>query len=163
MDVIKKKLQMLKEERDTAVEKAEEAERLRKETEAQLEAAEQDITRLNNKVSLLEGDLEQAEDRAADCDTKLKAEEAEKEELLRTNRTLSTQITEMEGEQGEEVIIKLRADLKQAEGGIDELTQANQSMRHQIDQLEGDLEKAEENYEKAKQELEATLSELGDL
>jgi cell division protein FtsB len=41
------------------------------------------------------------------------------------------------GEQGEEVIIKLRADLKQAEGGIDELTQANQSMRHQIDQLEG--------------------------
>ena len=41
------------------------------------------------------------------------------------------------GEQGEEVIIELRAALKQAEGEIDELKQANQSMRHQTDQLEG--------------------------
>ena len=54
------------------------------------------MSSLQNKVRLLEEDLDQAEDRASESSTKLKEAEAHVEDLERTNKQLQRQIDTLE-------------------------------------------------------------------
>ncbi|CAI8016467.1 hypothetical protein GBAR_LOCUS10100 [Geodia barretti] len=108
-------------------------------------------------MKLLESDLDLAEERATDSTAKLKDAETRVEELERENKGLRKEIERIEGS------TNLTQKVKDLEAQSEEAQQRMRTLERQVDQLEADLEQAEDNYEKAKKELETTLAELGDL
>jgi septal ring factor EnvC (AmiA/AmiB activator) len=121
METIRKKLAVLKEEKEGAIERAEEEEQRRKEAEAKCEQVEQDLASQMNKVKLLESDLDQSEDRANDSTTKLKEAETRVEELERENKGQRKEMERMEGHSSPAVFVSLyisKQCTELANGGI---------------------------------------------
>ena len=148
MEAIKEKLVALKQEKEDAVEKLEDAERKEREALERAEGLEQEVQNLQRKLAILglEGDLDTAEDTAAE--KKRKAElEAQVEELARENKLLKRD------EEGESHVEDLTEKLHQAEQENDSLSQRVKYLKGQVATLKKDREIAEKDWEKAREEI----------
>ncbi|XP_076332900.1 tropomyosin-like [Tachypleus tridentatus] len=78
MEAIKKKMQVLKEEKENAVDRAEVAERQCREANARVEKAEEEVRVLQQKIQCLENELDSVQELVTGTNTSL----AEKDKSL---------------------------------------------------------------------------------
>ncbi|KAJ3406478.1 hypothetical protein HDV05_005971 [Chytridiales sp. JEL 0842] len=155
------KLEKLRIDSESANARAEKAEAEVKELKAELAKKETEVQNLNNKVSLLQMDLERAEKRVEEV--KLKKAEGDKEEtqmdaLKRKVQMLETQLDEKD-KSWREATDKVRS--------LEVHAEHHERKGKQLDSEKGDLEKKYEElqskYNAIKGELESTLKSLEDL
>ncbi|KAF9285079.1 hypothetical protein BGZ68_004174 [Mortierella alpina] len=90
MDKFKEKIASLRTEADDAIARAEETERELAAAKEELSAKEQDAISFNNRITLLESQLEKAETGGSDAQNKLRELELKAEDLERKVKTLET-------------------------------------------------------------------------
>ncbi|KAJ3326256.1 hypothetical protein HDV06_000132 [Boothiomyces sp. JEL0866] len=158
MDKIKEKLEKLRIESDTNLARAEKAEAEVKSLKETISKQESSIQTLNNKVSLLAGDLERAEKRADEH--KQKKAESENSDAVKENLERKIQLLEKQLDDKER-------DRKEATEKSRELSIVAEKHERKAKQLEaekGDLERqlAESavKYATVKAELDQTLKDL---
>ena len=160
MEAIKKKLAALKQEKEDAVEKLEDAERKEREALERAEGLEQEVQNLQRKLAILglEGDLDTAEDTAAE--KKRKAElEAQVEELARENKLLKRRMEDLD-EEGESRVEDLKEKLHQAEQENDALSLDVKTFEMEIAMLKPDTDKAKTRAAAAKKKVQDESDKL---
>ncbi|KAG0295026.1 hypothetical protein BGZ96_012689 [Linnemannia gamsii] len=102
MDKFKEKIASIRAEADIALARAEDAERDLAASKAELSSKEQDAISLNNRITLLETQLEKAENSGGEASVKLREHELKVEDLERKvkslekeNESLETKLEEM--------------------------------------------------------------------
>ncbi|KAJ3179344.1 hypothetical protein HDU87_002953 [Geranomyces variabilis] len=161
MDKIKEKLEKLRIESETHHGRAEKAEAEVKELKAELAKRETDVQSLNNKVTLLQENLDRTEKRVEEV--KLKKfqgdeEESQVETLQRKVQMLEQQLEDKD-RQWKEATDKSR--------GLELSSEQAERRAKQLDGEKSDLERRLEDmtqkYNVVKQELDSTLKGLEDL
>nr|VWO94655.1 Peptide methionine sulfoxide reductase MsrB (EC (Peptide-methionine (R)-S-oxide reductase) [Ganoderma boninense] len=147
-------MQALRAEADKAVERAEEAEAKNKKYEHLLLEKEQEITSLQHKISVLDGDLEKAETKLTD----LKSAQEDGEQSKSANEGLQRKIQLLEEE--------LDAADKNLKDAMDKLRQVDVKAEHferQVTRLEQERDQWEKKYEEANEKYRESKRELDDL
>ncbi|KAF9951481.1 hypothetical protein BGZ72_007015 [Mortierella alpina] len=123
MEAFKKKLEGLREEVDTATARAEKAERELAEVKAELSAKDQEAISHNNRIALLESQLEKAETGGSDSKTKLRELELKVEELERNVKTLGKENESLENklESKTDELNKVKAELEETLKAMEDL------------------------------------------
>ncbi|PIL25009.1 hypothetical protein GSI_12897 [Ganoderma sinense ZZ0214-1] len=154
MDRIRERMQALRVEADKAVERAEEAEAKNKKYEHLLLEKEQEITSLQHKISVLDGDLEKAETKLTD----LKSAQEDGEQSKTANEGLQRKIQLLEEE--------LDAADKNLKEAMDKLRQVDVKAEHferQVTRLEQERDQWEKKYEEANDKYRESKRELDEL
>ncbi|KND01877.1 uncharacterized protein SPPG_03666 [Spizellomyces punctatus DAOM BR117] len=161
MDKIKEKLEKLRIESESHQSRAEKAEEEAKQLKEQLAKRETEVQSLNNKITLLQENLDRTEKRVEEV--KLKKVEGDKEEsqvetLQRKVQLLEQQI-EDKGRSWREVTDKARG----LELTAEQADRKAKQLEADKTELEKRLDDMTQKYNVAKQELDSTLKGLEDL
>merc|ERR1712012_1186015 len=117
---------------------------------------------VSKKLAQCETDLERAEERAENGETKIM--ELEEELRVVANNSKSLEVSEEKANQREtaykEQIKTLTAKLKQAEARAEFAEKSVQKLQHEVDRLEDELAKEMEKYKTITEELELTFAEM---
>jgi len=154
MEQIKAKMTQLRVEADNAVARAEEAETKNKKYEQIILEKDQEITSLQHKLSVMDGDLEKAETKLAEL--KHSSEEGETSKV--TNEGLNRKIQLLEEE--------LDAAEKNVKDTVEKLRQVDVKAEHferQLHVIEQERDQWEKKYEEATEKYRASKAELDDL
>ncbi|ORZ18216.1 hypothetical protein BCR41DRAFT_385903 [Lobosporangium transversale] len=123
MDKLKEKFATVRAEADAAIVRAEEAERLNTSLKDELAAKDQEAISLNNRIQLLEAQLEKAESGGSDSKTKLRELELKVEDLERKTKTL-----EKDNENLETKLEEATTKLREAKAELEETLRAMDDM-----------------------------------
>merc|ERR1712046_470048 len=114
------------------------------------------------KLAQFETDLEKAEERAENGETKIM--ELEEELRVVANNLKSLEVSEEKANQREasnkEQIKNLTAKLKQAEARAEFAEKSVQKLQKEVDRLEDELASEQEKFKAITEELEATFAEM---
>ncbi|KAF8943560.1 hypothetical protein BGZ47_005300 [Haplosporangium gracile] len=123
MEAFKKKLENLRGEADAAIVRAETAERELSALKAELAAKDQEAISFNNRITLLESQLEKAETGGSDSKSKLREHELKVEDLARKVKTLEKERDSLETklEEMTEKHNSVKAELDETLKAMDEM------------------------------------------
>ncbi|KAJ3060543.1 hypothetical protein HDU98_003502 [Podochytrium sp. JEL0797] len=161
MDKIKEKLEKLRIESEGNHSRAERAEQEVKDLKAEVARKETDVQNLNNKIKLLQMDLERTEKRVEEV--KLKKADGDKEDSQIEVLTRKVQMLEHSLEERE----KSWREATDKARSLEVHSEHHERKAKQIDSEKVDLEKKYEElqgkYNAVKAELESTLKSLEDM
>ncbi|KAJ1972258.1 tropomyosin-2 [Dimargaris xerosporica] len=156
-----KKIQILRDERDNATTRAEEAEAaLKQMTEVQMER-DQEIISYQNKISLLEEQLDAAEAKLKEA--KLAAEEDDQHRSAHDGLARKVTMLEEELETRELELKEAREQLRAVDLKAENAERKVKSLEEKINKMEEDYEKLNEKYLDTKSEFDATIKAMDEM
>ncbi|PFH51943.1 hypothetical protein AMATHDRAFT_74632 [Amanita thiersii Skay4041] len=161
MERIKEKMNQLRVEADNAVTRAEEAEAKNKKYEQHLLEKEQEITSLQHRLGVLEGDLEKAENKLAE--SKAAADENQSSKMTNEGLTRKIQLLEEELDNAEKNAKETLEKLRLVDVKAEHYERQVQRLEQERDAWEHKYEEAMAKYNKAQQDLDDLAKSLQDL
>ncbi|ORX82159.1 hypothetical protein K493DRAFT_292447 [Basidiobolus meristosporus CBS 931.73] len=161
MEKFKEKINALRAEVDTANARADEAESALKRLNDSQNDRDQEIIGLQNKIQLLEEELEKAEGRIHDAKVLKEEDEQNRnhgETLVKKINLLETQL-----ETAENNLRETTEKLRQVDLKAEQSERRVQQLEAEKVEMESKLEHLEEQYRSVKAELDETLKSLEDL
>ncbi|KIY66862.1 hypothetical protein CYLTODRAFT_423062 [Cylindrobasidium torrendii FP15055 ss-10] len=157
-DKIREKLQNLRAEADNAIQRADEAEAQNKKYEQLLLEKDQEITSLQHKLGVLDGELEKAEGKV----TEYKSVQEEGEHSKTTNEALirKIQLLEEELDAAEKNVKETVEKLRQVDVKAEHFERQVSRLEQERDAIEKKLEDEHNKFLKSKQELDDLASTL---
>ncbi|KAK9718826.1 tropomyosin-2 [Basidiobolus ranarum] len=161
MEKFKEKLNALRAEVDLANARADEAESSLKKLNDSQNDRDQEIIGLQNKIQLLEEELEKAEGKLQDA--KVLKEEDEQNRNYGENLLKKINLLEVQLETTENNLRETTEKLRQVDLKAEQAERRVQQLETEKVEMEGKLESLEEQYRNVKAELDETLKSLEEL
>ncbi|KAG0370834.1 hypothetical protein BGZ54_003556 [Gamsiella multidivaricata] len=161
MDKFKEKLAALRDEVNAATARADAAESLAKRLEDEHIQKDHEITSLKNKVSMIEADLEKAENRIAEA--KLNLDEGETTKTVGEGLARKVSLLETELDSAERNLRDTTEKLRQMDIKAEHFERKVQQLEVERDTYERKVEDLTLKYNGIKSELDETLKSLDDM
>ncbi|KAI9440461.1 tropomyosin [Lactarius indigo] len=158
MDKIKEKLANLRAEADAAVERAEAAEAKNKTYEQALLQKDQEITSLQHRIGVLDGELEKTEGKLAE--TKLAAADGESSKTTSEGLVRKVQLLEEELDTAEKNVKETMEKLRQVDVKAEHFERQVQRVEQERDQWEKKFEEMQTKYRESKAELDELVANM---
>ncbi|PCH44284.1 hypothetical protein WOLCODRAFT_26668 [Wolfiporia cocos MD-104 SS10] len=158
MERIKERLQALRGEADSAVARAEEAEAKNKKLEQLLLEKDQEITSLQHKLSVMDGDLEKAESKLSAA--KAAQEEGDQSKTMNEGLQRKIQLLEEELDAADKNLKDAMEKLRQVDVKAEHFERQVQRLEQERDQWEKKYEEAQTKYRESKAELDELVTNM---